>query len=417
MAFDALFLDFNSFFAAVEQHMNPALRGRPVAVVPVLAETTSCIAASYEAKAFGVKTGTRVSEAREWCPGITFIEAQHVHYVKFHHQLVSVVDSCVPVTEVRSIDEMWCELIGREREAGNAVALAQQIKQCIRDQVGESLTSSIGLAPNWFLAKIASNMQKPDGLTLLTRHNLHERLFALQLSDIYGIGKRTEMRMNKAGIFSVEDLYAANKMALRNVYNSVQGERLYDLLRGRQVLTLPTERASIGHSHVLPPHMRGFPEALAVLHRLLQKAAMRLRKMRYAAGELTLSVRFLDKRTAKRYARFTATEDTLQLTHSLQTLWMSLTSEIETAVTYGVQPPIPQAVGVVLTKLVPVGEQTGDLFNEHQQRQHKALNATVDKLNSRFGKNTIWYGGATKALNEAPMRIAFTQIPDITTER
>lgn len=426
MALRALFIDFNSYFASVEQQLNPELRGRPVGVLPVMADTTCCIAASYEAKAFGVKTGTRVFEAKQLCPDMVFVEAQHAKYVELHHQLIDIVDSCVPVKEVRSIDEMWCELIGSECQPERAIKIAEQIKSKITQQVGTCLTSSIGLAPNWFLAKIASNMQKPNGLTVLDQHNLHERMFALELRDIYGVGRRTEQRMHRAGINSVEALYSASKIKLRNVYNSVHGERLYDLLRGRQVYAAPTKRASLSHSHVLPPQLRNAEDALAVLHRLLQKASMRLRKMDYTCTELQLYVRLIDGPKASqtstsytpprkhkycRHTQFTETDDTRVLTHALQALWTELLTYIDGGLL------VPSAVGVVLAGLVPIEVATGDLFMQHDQTKQRQLNQAIDKLNTRFGKNTVWYGGASKALNEAPMRIAFTHIPDVQTEQ
>src|SRR5271163_5284545 len=110
-----LFLDLNSYFASVEQELRPELRGRPVAVVPLFADSTCCIAASYEAKAFGVRTGTTVGDAKTLCKGIELIEARHEVYVEYHHKIIHAVETCVPVTAVMSIDEMACRLIGRER--------------------------------------------------------------------------------------------------------------------------------------------------------------------------------------------------------------------------------------------------------------------------------------------------------------
>src|SRR5271168_1308237 len=112
MALRALFVDFNSYFSSVEQQEQPHLRGRPVAVVPVMTDSTCCIAASYEAKRFGIKTGTNVGEARKRCPGLVVVEARPSLYVEYHHRLIAVVDACVPVTQVRSIDEMSCTLRG-----------------------------------------------------------------------------------------------------------------------------------------------------------------------------------------------------------------------------------------------------------------------------------------------------------------
>ena len=162
-----LFVDLNSYFASVEQEVRPELRGRPVAVVPMMADTTCCIAASYEAKAFGVKTGTIVADAKRMCPGIVLVEGRHELYVEYHHRIVEAVESCLPVTAVLSIDEMACRLMGRERPLLAALELGRKVKARIRERVGPMLRSSVGLATNRYLAKVASDMEKPDGLVAL----------------------------------------------------------------------------------------------------------------------------------------------------------------------------------------------------------------------------------------------------------
>src|SRR5437762_13471130 len=110
-----LYLDLNSFFASCEQQENPRLRGKPMAVVPMMADTTSCLAASYEAKKFGVKTGTRVGEAKIICPGIQFVKSRHDVYIRYHHKIIEVVESCIPVHSVLSIDEIAAQLTGSQQ--------------------------------------------------------------------------------------------------------------------------------------------------------------------------------------------------------------------------------------------------------------------------------------------------------------
>ena len=129
MSLTWLFLDMNAFFASVEQQERPDLRGRPVAVVPVLADTTCCIAASYEAKAFGVKTGTNVAEARRLCPHLHLIEARHGPYRAYHEAIKAVVEDCLPEPRVLSVDEMACRLWANEREVRDAVAMGERIKR------------------------------------------------------------------------------------------------------------------------------------------------------------------------------------------------------------------------------------------------------------------------------------------------
>src|SRR5436305_509412 len=201
-----LFVDMNSYFASVEQQEQPQLRGKPTAVVTVDVDSTCCIAASYEAKAFGVSTGTQLSEAKKRCPGLQVVEARHDLYVKYHNRIKEAVESCLHVSKIVSVDEMECELLGPERQPQTALALARKVKQAIRDSVGECLRCSVGLAPNRLLAKMASNMKKPDGLVLITRDQLPDVLFSFKLRDIPGVGERMEIRLPKQGIVNMKQL-------------------------------------------------------------------------------------------------------------------------------------------------------------------------------------------------------------------
>src|SRR5262249_46435119 len=149
-----------AFFASVEQQDKPHLRGKPVAVIPTQAETTCCIAASYEAKAFGVKTGTPVWEARKLCPGIRCIVADHRRYVTVHNRIVDAVGSVLPIDRIVSIDEMTCKLKGNDRKLEIATEAALEIKHAIRQKAGDYLRCSIGIGPNNLLAKVASDMKK-----------------------------------------------------------------------------------------------------------------------------------------------------------------------------------------------------------------------------------------------------------------
>jgi DNA polymerase-4 len=158
-----LFLDMNSYFASVEQEVQPHLRGKPTAVVTVDADSTVCIAASYEAKAYGVSTGTALGEARRKCPDLNVVVARHEIYVDYHKKIQKAVEeNCLHVSKIISIDEMECRLRGRDTQISNAQELARQVKQAIHS-VGKTLRCSIGLAPNRFLAKVGSNMNEMYG--------------------------------------------------------------------------------------------------------------------------------------------------------------------------------------------------------------------------------------------------------------
>jgi DNA polymerase IV len=406
MTLRALYIDFNSYFASVEQQERPELRGKPVAVLPVMTDSTCCIAASYEAKRFGVKTGTNVGEAKRMVPGLICVQARHERYVEYHQALLKVIDSCIPVDEVRSIDEMACSLTGSWRQRDKAVRVARQIKQTIRREVGECLTSSIGVAPNTFLAKTAADMQKPDGLVVIEQSELPQALHGLALRDLCGIGPRMEARLKRAGIHTVAALCAADQAALRRAWGGVEGEHMHDLLRGLEVYAPPTERGSIGHSHVLPPELRNDRDARAVLHRLLQKAALRLRRMGYCAGGMGLSLRYSGGAGGwSEEARFLETQDTRELIQVLNALWSRRPQGAAR----------PMYVGVTLVRLIPATEATPSLFAPTRPRG--ALQNAVDRINLRYGKHALYFGGAHGGHAASPLRIAFNRIPDLETER
>ena len=296
MTLRCLFVDFNSYFASVEQYDDARLLGRPVGVVPVMAETTCCIAASYEAKAFGVKTGAQVREARRLCPDIVLIQARPARYIELHHQLMAAIEDCIHHEQPPSIDEVPCKLMGRERQRENAEAIARRIKVTLLERgFSPAIRCSIGIAPNGFLAKTASDMQKPDGLTVIEQDALPQALHTLELRDLCGIGLSMERRLHDAGIFSVVQLCAASPRQLRAAWGSVDGERYAALLRGIDLPDKPTRRSSVGHSHVLGPELRSLPGARSVLFKLLAKTAMRLRKLEYLTGGMQIRVRFVGR--------------------------------------------------------------------------------------------------------------------------
>lgn len=405
MALSALYVDFNSYFASVEQQLVPELRGKPVGVVAVMAETTCCIAASYEAKAFGIKTGTGVRDARKLCPDMVFVQARPPVYVALHHELIEIVESCTHVEKVLSIDEMVCKLTGSQQLPENALKLAAKIKRAIRKKF-DTIRCSIGIAPNTFLAKTASNMQKPDGCVLIEQHELPQRLFHLKLRDLNGIGKQMEARLNRYKITTVEQLYAANRQQLQTAWGSIEGERMYDKLRGLEPYYVKNARSSLGHSHVMPPEQRNEAGARAVLHRLLQKACMRMRSYELLASHISVKVKFREAPSWKMESDISATDNTLRLIEALETFLQH----------YPKTQHEPFAVGVNFSGLLTAEEVARDLFQVEPLENEKKLSQAMDTLNLKFGKNTIYFGGAHDALKDAPMRIAFTHIPDLKVE-
>jgi DNA polymerase IV len=406
MSLTSLLVDFNSYFASCEQQDRPELRGKPVGVVPMFADTTCLIAASYEAKAFGAKTLTQVGEAKKLCPDIILVQARHELYIDFHHKAVAAVDEIAPVRKVLSIDEMVCDLPAGYKTVARAKELSQDIKQNLAEKVGEFLTVSIGLAPNTFLAKLASDMQKPNGLVVLEEHDVPAKIQHLPLRALNGIGKNMEARLHEHRIMTIADLYAQTSTQLRTVWGGVGGERFYAKLRGVEVQDIENDMSSIGHSHVLAPELRNRDDAFAVLHRLTQKAAMRLRKAQHYTGRIAIKVRFLNAPSWERVTQLLDTQDTLDLLHAVEAMWQHFPTKRRVT---------PLQVGLTLLDLTHEDQQNQRLFAADGER--KKLNSAIDALNLRYGKHAAYFGGAHRALDHGKIAIAFNHIPDVETEK
>jgi DNA polymerase IV len=407
-----LVIDFNAYFASVEQQERAALRGRPVAVVPMAGTDTTCaIAASYEAKAFGVKTGMRIREARRLCPDLVLVHARHDLYVDYHERLMQEVANHLPILRVMSIDEAACRLIGDECAPDNARAIARAMKAGIRAKVGDCLRCSIGIAPTILLAKIASNMQKPDGLTLLTMDELPGPLLKLQLIDLPGIGNNMSTHLVSAGIGSVADLWALTPKQARSVWRSVAGERFLYALHGVDLPDTESERRSIGHSRVLAPEMRMPPRARLVTRALLLKAAVRLRRYGCAAGGFGLSVRPLEARRFAEETRLPPTQDSFVLLDELERLWSRFIEE------RGGRTRLLRT-SIWLYRLVPLEARSPDLFVERPAgglTRNEVLWRAVDKLGARYGRGTVALASQQDlSLQYLGAKIAFTRVPEAT---
>jgi DNA polymerase-4 len=407
-----LFVDMNSFFASVEQQLDPALRGKPVAVIPTDADTTACIAASYEAKAFGVKTGTPVWEAKRLCPGIILKQARHREYVVFHNRIVDAIGSVVPVHRVLSIDEVTCRLAGDDRRPDRAEGIGREIKQALYRRAGEYMRCSVGAAPNELLAKMAADMRKPDGLVVLDDPDLPAGLHPLPVDAFPGIGPRMLRRLRLHGIFTTAQFCAAPAATLAAVWGSkLIGEKWYRTVRGEDVPEKPTRRQTVGHSHILPPELRTDRGAYGVLVRLTHKAAARLRKIGYWAGGVSVGVSYRDRPGVVAApagwgragwadgCRFPHRQDTPGILRFVAALWDR-------------RPPggVPMKVGMVLTDLRPAASATPSLFEV--ERKQADLSHAMDDVNAAFGGSVVYFGSMWGMRDAAPTRIAFTQIPD-----
>lgn len=346
-------------------------------------------------------------------------------YAKYSKAISEAVHLVCPVAHNPSIDEMCCQLLGREQEPPRARQIALDIKQAIKDKVGQTLRCSVGLGPNRYLAKIASDMQKPDGLIGLLPSQLPRAIAHLVLRDLPGVGAHTEQMLNRKGITTMPQLLALDRQGMHDLWNSVWGDRLYHWLRGHATgdngAPVPQEmQKSLGHSHVLAPEHRSPEGAWSVAHKLLHKAAMRLRMEKMCTSTLSLTLRYALTRdqaailpkTKKHYsgithtgwgmeARFPTCQDTLSLLEVLKQLWQQAPQEDLYR--------RPFYVAVTLGRLIYEDEQQPSLFGDVDRRSE--LSSAMDKLNLKYGHSTLHFAGMLPARDSAPTRIAFTQIP------
>lgn len=413
MSYSWLFLDLNSFFASVEQAENPRLQGKPVAVVPMMVDTTCCLAASYEAKAFGIKTGTKVRDAKNMCPNITFVQAEHKKYISYHKQIIEAVESCYPVSEILSIDEMAFELTGRHQKEEHAVTLAYQMKQAIYKKVSVALSCSIGLAPNRYLAKVASDMQKPNGLVLIKKEQIPDIFYPLKITDFPGIGYRMEKRLLSYGCLTVKKLYSLSQIQMKEIWGGVMGEDFWRLIRGEH---LPSRFSgaskTIGHSRIIAPEHRNdraFVSCIAM--QLLTKACVRLRDAGLYAKTLHCYARFI-KNTGTGYGsdrvwEKTAWDERVNFEETQNTLF--ITSEFEKVFAKAPEGAVLK-VGITLSHLVSKANHQPSLFED---RKAKPLMLAVDAINKKYHKNVVFPASANLSDDRTSAKIAFSRIPDM----
>lgn len=386
MVFRTLYIDMNSFFASVEQQEDPSLRGRPVGITAIAAESGAVVAASYEAKAFGVKVGTRVYDAKRMCPGIVFRQSRHRLYVRVNQKIAAVLDELGELERIRSIDEFQVALGGTTGELEGAMDLARRMKAAIRERVGSELRCSVGIGPNQLLAKIAGKLQKPDGLQWLSPVNMPERLSHLQLDDLPGISRGIKTKLNKAMIWDIPSLYALDPRHARLIWHSVEGERFVRALQGEDIPLGETQRNGYGNSKVLAPKYRRPDQARLVGRWLTEKATERMRRDDFCAQRFTLHIRIMPKGGWAKSQSVNASQDTQIMLGIFESLWrkMMLT-----------QPRIIGSVSVQLSDVLPLSQRSGELFlplAPAAQNRNEKLSAVVDRINHRYKSRVITFG-------------------------
>ncbi len=401
-----LFADMNAFFASVEQQERPHLRGKPLIVVPLLADTTSAIAASYEAKALGIKTGTGVKTARKACPDIHIVEARPELYLQYHAGILEVLDKHFVHVKPLSVDEMACKVNRLHMTSGDERRLAERVRHDIQDKLGEWMRCSIGIAPNVFLAKVAGDRQKPNGLTIYTPSDLPAALFGLDLLDLPGIGARMLERLERHDIRTVRDLCDADMIQLRRAWGSIVGARWYWMLRGSQEADYGQyigreKRKSVGHSHVLPHEFRHREGAQQILVRLFSKALQRLRQYGQLASALEIRV---DYRHQKDWDEYSWRRRSAKHIHAnADGVWIKTLRPLLDTLPYTRFNYQPLRVSITFSGLLREQDQNLSLFDDVAKKT--TLARTVDSINARGSALDI--ASVFWLRDQAPKRIPF----------
>lgn len=402
---ERLYLDFDGFFASVMQQTYPALRNKPVGVVPFSGtDRTVVIACSKEAKAFGCKNVMKVHEARNKCPDLILAPQEPDLYRRAHNALISEINAVIPIDAIKSIDEITCRLDPRQQR--DPEKLGHQIKDRIRQYIGPYITCSIGFAANRQLAKIAGKQDKPDGITIWHPHRMPEPLLPLSFEDIPGIGSRMARRLYISRIATMEQLLATSPKQLRKLWRNVTGERLWYALHGYDIQAPESRRGMFGHGRVLPPESRSLAQAKEIARLLLIKAARRLRREGYYTSGFWLYLA-LRKGSWSDRLKLPAVSDDRAILEALNTLWNRAVAglSLRTAVF---------RVHVTLIDLSPADQRQTDMFlnDDTERRKSEAVTRAIDHLNRKYSKTVVSHGlWNPPSGGHVGGKISYTRIP------
>ena len=374
-------IDMDSFFASVEQQTNASLRGRPIVVSGKEGSRSVIVASSKEAKKLGIKTGMLPFEAKKIFPKIIFVEPDGEKYEFVSRQVMEIFKKYTEMVEVSSIDEGFLDLTGYVRSREQAVALAGKIKQDIKNQIGEFVTCSIGVAENKLLAKLASDLAKPDGLFFIHEENKLAVLDAAKLTDFCGIGRRLERRLLDFGVDTVLKLRDQSLPRLRHMFGEVCGQNLFNIARGvDDSPVIPyfeaPETKSVGRSYTLPGNTFNKEEVLAVLMHLAEQVGRELRRIKLGGRTVVVCLRFGD---------FTG--------HYFRHTWRDGMSDGAALFKFGEEsihrfrlPKPVRLVGIHASNLVGETKQQS-LWNF--DRKKARLLSFVDEINDKYGDLTV----------------------------
>lgn len=372
-------IDLNSCFATVEQQARPMLRGKPIAIVNRRTDKTAIVTASYEAKAMGVKVGMKLWEAKTLCPDIIALESDPPKYRFVYHKLLDIMRDYSAHVTMKSIDEGVIDfhdspaaIAGRDLEE-----IGQEIKRRLKEEIGVWMRCNVGIATNRFLAKTAASLHKPDGLDVITPANLREVLGTLKLTDLTGIARRNEKRLNSVGIFTPLDFLGADPVTLQKVvFKSVVGMWWYKRLRGWEVDDVSTDIKRVGRQYVLESFNLSHKEILQRLHHLSESVGSRMRSQNKSARGI-----YVYAKTLERGYWHSSSLSPLPFS-SDQTIYSLAQRLFEKA------PTRIREIGIHCYELENIEDPQLSFFNDQIVREQQVTRA-IDDINKRWGDRTI----------------------------
>src|SRR4051794_38416093 len=367
----------DAFFASVEVLDDPSLKGKPV-LVGGDGPRGVVAAASYEARKFGCHSAQPMAIAKRLCPHAVIVRGHFHRYREMSERVFTIFERYTPLIQPLSIDEAFLDVTGSLRAMGPAERIAREIKDAIRAETG--LTGSVGVAPNKFLAKLASDMDKPDGLTVIRPEDVDRVLPPLPIGKIWGIGPKTAERLNSIGVRTIGDIRRLDPdvLARRLGTDADHYRRLAFGLDDREV-TGDGDAKSIGHEQTFGENLTD-PEAVrAVMLERAEQVSARLRKHKLLARGVTVKIRYGDFQTVTRARKLDAPADTTQpIWHAARELFDTWAEHFK---------PV-RLIGVTATRLSH-GEPQLDLFDHPDGEKQRRVEGAVDQITARFGRDAI----------------------------
>lgn len=381
-------VDMDAFYAAIEQLDHPELRGKPVIVGGDPGGRGVVSTASYEARKFGVKSAMPSAQARRLCPQAVFLRPRFARYQEVSQKIRAILYSYTPLVEPISLDEAFLDLTGTERLLGPAEEVARELKRRIREETG--LTCSVGVAPNKFLAKLASTLSKPDGFLVIREGEELPFLRDLPVERLWGVGEATAKRLRSLGITTVGQLQMLPLEELLNRFGSL-GRSLYELARGidRSPVVPEREARSLGAERTFPEDLTDPEEMERVLFALSEEVGQRLREEGLKGRTVQLKVRFADFTTITRATTLPRPTD----------LGQRIFEEAKRLLAERVEPHQAQGVrllGVQVSHLIPAEREQLPLFQDERERRAAALERLIDEVRARFGEEALKWGRTLK---------------------